>query len=112
MSEWFKGFIDSLERLIEKPPYLIFFFVGAVFVAISLITKYNFDKMWIFFLYSVVGIMWRYAEKDIMNPLVEKLSDKKPEGKRYSSSELWIRAVYHVGNFLLLVGLFYFLSLK
>jgi len=24
MSEWFKGFIDSLERLIEKAPYLIF----------------------------------------------------------------------------------------
>ena len=65
MSEWFKGFIDSLERLIEKPPYLIFFFVGAVFVIISLITKYNFEKMWVFFLYSIGGTMWRYAEKDL-----------------------------------------------
>jgi hypothetical protein len=105
MSTWFKSFIDSLERLIEKPPYLLFFFVGAVFIVVSLISKYNFEKMWVFFLYSVVGIIWRYAEKDIMKPLIEKLSDKKLTDKKYSSSELWIRILYHIGNLVLLIAL-------
>ena len=113
MSEWFKGFIESLERLIEKPPYLIFFFVSAVLVIVSLISKYNFEKMWVFFLYSVVGIMWRYAEKDIMKPLIEKLPDKKSEGKKYSGSELWIwiRIVYHLGNLVLFIALLNYLGL-
>lgn len=102
MSTWMKSFINSLERLIEKPPYLIFFFVGAVFVIISLITKYNFEKMSVFFFYSVVGIIWRYAEKDLVRPLKAK----------YPDSELWIRVIYHIGNFVLLIALFYFLSLK
>lgn len=101
MSEWFKSFIDSLERLIEKPPYLIFFFTGSVFVIISLITKYNFEKMLVFLLYSVGGIIWRYAEKDMVRPLKEK----------YPKSEFWIRAVYHLGNFALFIALLHYLKL-
>ena len=65
-SEWFNNFIDSLERLIEKPPYLIFVFIGAIFLVISLITKFGYEQSWIFLLYSVGGTMWRYAEKILL----------------------------------------------
>jgi hypothetical protein len=97
MSEWFKGFIESLERLIEKPPYLLFVFIGAVLVIISLITKYNLEKTWIFFLYSVGGTIWRYIEKDFQTPL-----------KKY---DLWIRVVYHIGNLILFIVLLNYLGL-
>ncbi len=100
MSEWFKGFIDSLERLIEKPPYLIFVFISAVFMIVSLISKYNFEKMLIFFLYSVGGTMWRYAEKDLVSPL-----------KKHPNSKLWIRIIYHIGNLGLFIALLHYLSL-
>ncbi len=96
MSTWFKSFIDSLERLLEKPPYLIFVFIGAVFVIISLISKHNFEKMWVFFLYSVVGTIWRYIERDFISPL-----------KKYN---LLVRIVYHLGNLGLLIALLYNLN--
>ncbi|MFH1388950.1 MAG: hypothetical protein ABIG86_02950 [Patescibacteria group bacterium] len=99
MSEGFKSFIDSLERLIEKPPYLLFVFIAAVFVIISLITKYNFEKIWIFFLYSVGGTIWRYAEKDLVSPF-----------KKHPSSKLGIRVVYHLGNLGLFIALLHYLN--
>lgn len=96
-TEWFKSFIDSLEKLLEKPPYLVFVFIGAVFVIISLIAKYHFEKMWIFFLYSVGGTIWRYIEKDFTRPL-----------EKY---KLWIRVVYHLGNLVLFIALLHYLAL-
>ena len=84
---------------LEKPPYLIFVFISAVFVTISLVTKYNFEKMWIFFLYSVGGTIWRYAEKDIISPL-----------KKSPTSKVLIRIVYHLGNFGLFIALLHYLN--
>ncbi len=92
---WFDNFISSLERLIEKPPYLIFVFIGSAFLIISLITGSGYDRSWIFLLYSVGGMMWRYAEKDLVRPLRQK----------YSNADFWIRVVYHMGNLALFIGL-------
>jgi len=100
-SEWFNSFIGSLERLIEKPPYLIFVFIGSIFLVISLITKFGYEQSWIFLLYSVGGMIWRYAEKDLVHPLKEK----------YPSSEVWVRSIYHVGNFGLFIALVYCLNI-
>ena len=98
-TEWFNRFVDSLERLIEKPPYLIFVFIGAVFVVISLISQYSFEQTWIFFLYSVGGTIWRYIERDFMRPL-----------DKYANSKLWIITIYHIGNLGLFVALLHYLN--
>ena len=101
MSTWFKSFIDSLERLIEKPPYLIFVFIGAIFLVISLITKFGYEQSWIFLLYSIGGMIWRYAEKDLLHPINEK----------YPGSEVCVRSIYHIGNFGLFIALVHYLNI-
>ena len=99
-TEWFNSFINSLERLLDKPPYLIFVFIGAVFVVISLISRYSFEQTWVFFLYSVVGTVWRYIERDFMR----LLQDKHPDSK------LLVISIYHFGNITLLLVLFHYLN--
>lgn len=86
--EWIKDFIGGLERLVEKPPYLIFVFTGAVFVIIALIFNRNFEQVWTFFLYSVGGAIWRYIERDLIHT--------------YGQWRQWFVFLYHLGN----VGLF------
>lgn len=93
-----KSFIESLERLLEteKPPYLLFFFAGTIFVMISIITKYNFESTWIFLLYSAGGMVWRYFKKDLETPL---------------GNGLRIRTIYHFGNLGLFIALLYYLRM-
>lgn len=98
-TEWFKNFIEGLERIINKPPYLLFVFIGAIFVAISLVTKFGYERSWTFLLYSAGGTMWRYAEKDLVSPL-----------KKYPNSQLWIRIIYHIGNLGLFIALLRYLN--
>lgn len=93
-TEWLNKFVSALERVLDKPPYLIFVFIGAVFVIISLITRYEFQHIWIFFIYAVTGAVWRYIERDFFRPL-----------EKYSKSRLVIISIYHVGNLLLIIGL-------
>jgi hypothetical protein len=64
-SNWIKKFIGDSKDLVEKPPYLFFVFISAIFVLVSLLSQNHFYEIWIFFLYSVVGHIWRYIEKDI-----------------------------------------------
>lgn len=100
-TEWLKSFIDSLERLLDKPPYFIYVFIGAIFVVVSLITRFDSERSWIFLIYAVGGMIWRYAEKDLVRPLKEK----------FKGSEFWIRTVYHLGNFGLFFSLLYYLRI-
>jgi hypothetical protein len=92
---WFDKFILSLEKLIEKPPYLIFVFIGSIFLVISLITKFNYDKSFIFLIYSTGGMVWRYIEKDIMRSL--------------ESKKLLIKIIYHIGNIIIFIILLHYL---
>lgn len=100
MSGWLKSFIESLERLLDKPPYLIFVFIATIFVVISLITRYNFKETWIFFLYSVVGTILRYIERDFLRPL-----------EKYQNSKLVIISIYHLANLGLLFALLKYLNI-
>lgn len=99
-TEWIKNFIVSFERLIEKPPYLIFVFIGTIFVIVSLISQFSYKQTWAFLVYAVCGTIWRYAEKDLTNPLI----------KKYPDSKLWIRAIYHIGNLALLIVFLHYLN--
>jgi len=101
-----KDFTSTLKGVLGKPPYLVFIFVGAVFVVISLISGNYFNRTWIFFLYSVAGLIWRYIEKDIDSGFGKVIKGKK--GKNWS--HLIIIFLYHFGNIiLLLLTLFYLL---
>ena len=90
-TQWFEKFIDNLAKILREPPYLLFIFIGGVFVVITLILQKNFEPVWTFFLYSVGGTIWRYAEKDIQG--IDK------SNKKFNSI---LRIIYHIGN----VGLF------
>lgn len=92
-------FIDNLAKLLKEPPYLIFIFIGSIFVVVSLIFQRNLDHAWIFFLYSVAGTMWRYAERDFRTESSEKTVKLFKKDVRY---KLIVYVVYHIGN----IGLF------
>lgn len=106
-TEWLKSFIGSLERLLDKPPYLIFVFIGAVFVVISMITKYSFEQIWLFFLYSTGGTIWRYIERDFIRYI-----EKHHIGhNNYIYFRLAIISIYHIGNLVLFLALLHYLKL-
>ena len=81
----FEKFIDNLKNILKEPPYLIFLFVGAVFVSISILSNRYFEQVWLFFLYSIIGMIWRYGEKDIYKNV---FTTKKQKG--YKESYKWI----------------------
>ena len=93
--------IKELRKVLEYPPYLIFVFIGAVFVFGSLVWENNFSQVWAFFLYAALGSIWRYIEKDIYKNIFTE--ERYP---KLSKTVLW---VYHLGNLALFGGLFYYL---
>jgi hypothetical protein len=96
----FEGkFMEELRKILEYPPYLIFVFVSAIFVCITLIKGNYFEQIWIFFLYSVIGSIWRYIEKDIMRNVLK-------EGQ----VKTWL-VIYHIGNFFLFFALLFYLKI-
>jgi len=110
--------IKELRKILEYPPYLIFVFISAVFVITTLITKNNFDPVWIFFLYSVGGAMWRYIERDFLRKYREKSKgenekdfeyQKKEEAKKRKSEGIIF--IYHLGNIGLFIALLCYLRL-
>lgn len=98
-TKWLEDFINTLERLLDKPPYLLFVFISSVFVIITLLTHINFEQTWAFFIYSAVGTVWRYMERDFIRPM-----DKLKFGNTL------LRIIYHIGNLGLLTGLIYYLN--
>jgi len=106
MSNWISNFIYNLKEILGKPPYLIFVFISAVFVVVSMIWNRNFSQVWIFFLYSIVGAVWRYIEKDVDSGISKIIKEDKAK-----ISHLIIISIYHVGNIILLVVLIRYLYL-
>ena len=58
-----------------------------------------FEQTWTFFLYCVIGTIWRYIEKDFLG-----------DWNNYFKPEFGIRIVYHTGNIILLGALLYYLN--
>lgn len=92
--QWLKSFIDNLADLLEEPPYLIFLFISAVFVFVSILSNRYFEQVWLFFLYSIIGTIWRYVEKDVHKNVF-----------RIDKQRAIVISVYHLGN----IALFLFL---
>ena len=92
-------YVDKLSGLLKEPPYLLFVFIGAVFVFISLVLQESFEQTWTFFLYSAGGTMWRYVERDVRHNVL------KTENSRKTSI-----VIYHIGNIGLFFTLIYYLG--
>jgi|GEM_PF-6387316 len=107
MTIWLEKFIVLLEKLILYPPYLIFIFVGAPILMISLIMKSWTEPIGIFFLYSAAGSVWRYIEKDLDHGIGKVL---KEEGRSRDISHLIVISIYHIGNLGLFLALLYYLK--
>lgn len=104
-TKYLDKFTQNLKEVLDKPPYLVFVFVGAVFMIISLLSKNYFDQIWIFFLYSAMGAVWRYIEKDLIGNTFTEGFKTKENFKRF------IILVYHIGNIALLIALLHYLKL-
>lgn len=94
-------FIDNLAKLLNEPPYHIFVFIGGIFVLVTLISKWNFEPIWTFFIYAVAGTIWRYAERDILG--VSR--DSKNQTLKFMSL-----GIYHIGNIALFLFLLSYLN--
>ena len=99
--------IKEARKLLEYPPYLIFVFIGLIFVFVSLIWDNNFYQVWIFLLYAVFGSIWRYIEKDMMSGIQKLIKEEK----NMNIANLSVISIYHIGNLVLLFALFKFLKL-
>lgn len=99
MTEFIKRFMDNLKEILDKPPYLIFVFVGSVFLAISIATQNDVAQSLVFFLYATSGAVWRHATKDLRGRLREAYPQK------FIQIELWGVGIYQFVNLALVVWL-------
>lgn len=90
---WFEKFIDQLAKLLKEPPYLLFVFISAILVIISIISQRFFDQTWTFFLYSIGGTIWRYIERDFLSTFEKKYN--------FVHARLIVISIYHIGNLIL-----------
>lgn len=91
-SNWLKGFMDHLRGLIKDPPYLAFFFVSTILLIVSLFRSEYFKIFLSIFLYSIFGVIWRHAVKDIRGMLKEAYPNNFPK------KNLWFTLGYHLIN--------------
>lgn len=96
----FMEFMKHLKDLIEKPPYLMSYFVNSVLLMISLIWKEKyFGLFFVLLVYSMIGVVWRHATKDLRGRLKEKYPN------RFKTIDLWLTGVYQMINIALVVCL-------
>lgn len=98
--QWLEKFIDNLAKLLREPPYLIFLFISAVLVFVSILSNRYFEQVWLFFLYSTVGTIWRYIEKDVYKNVFTTDRQKAV-----------VISIYHLGNIILFFFLLCYLNL-
>lgn len=98
--QWLEKFIDNLSNLLKEPPYLIFLFIGAVLVLVSILSNRYFEQSWLFFLYSIIGTIWRYIEKDVKKNVFT--TDRQ---------KVVVISIYHLGNIALFLFLLNYLNL-
>lgn len=111
MHNWMEKFIESLKGILDKPPYLIITFVSSVLIIVSISVNRYFDQIFAIFLYSIIGTVWRYIEKDLdagINKFIYKNDER--ESKRNPTANLIIIVIYHFVNILLLIALILYLG--
>ena len=102
-STWFKSFIDHLRALIKEPPYVQIFFISPIlfiFSAFQISLRIIFIKI---LLYSIFGIIWRHAIKDIRGRIGKVYPDN------FLKINLWLTASYQIINLIAFVILISFI---
>ena len=93
-------FMKHLKDVIKEPPYLMFYFVSSVFLIISLIWQEKYFCIFLILLiYSMIGVVWRHAIKDVRGRLKEKYPNK------FSTINLWLTGIYQLVNITLVIFL-------
>jgi len=99
-------FMKHLKDLIKEPPYLMFYFVSSVFLIISLIFREDYFWLFLTFLiYSMVGVVWRHAMKDLRGILKQRYSDKSYKPDKFNKINLWLTSIYQLVNLVLIIFL-------
>lgn len=89
-TNFFNKYMEHLEKLIKGPPYLMFFFVSAVLLMISLIYRENYFRFFfILLIYSMTGVMLRHATNDL------RVIFKK--------NNSWLTGIYQLFNLVLII---------
>ena len=93
-------FMNHLKDLIKEPPYLMFYFISSTFLIISLVWQEKYFGIFLILLiYSVIGVVWRHAIKDLRGRLKEKYSNK------LNTINLWLTGTYQLVNIILIIFL-------
>jgi len=99
-TDLFKSFMDHLRGLVNEPPYKIFIFISPILLVITLIWQKYFVLFFIFFLYSVFGLVWRHAVKDFRGRI-----EKVYENKEFNKINLLLTGIYQLVNIALVIVL-------
>ena len=91
-SNWLKEFMDHLRGLVKDPPSLAIFFVSTILLIVNSFRPIYFNTFLAIFLYSIFGVIWRHAVKDIRGML------EKAYPNNFSKKNLWLTLVYHFIN--------------
>jgi flagellar biosynthesis protein FlhB len=104
-SNWLKAFMDHLRDLLKGPPYLVFFFASTVIIIFNLFRPIHFYTFLAIFLYSIFGVVWRHAVKDIRGRFKELYPNN------YLKKEFWFTSAYQIIN-LIAVGALIFVIVR
>lgn len=99
MTKWFETLIVLLRGLINEAPYKIFIFISPVLLIITLAWGKYFKLFFVFFLYSIVGIIFRHAVKDLRGRI------KEVNPNNFNKKNLWLTSIYQIVNMGLVVAL-------
>ena len=97
--------MDHLRDLINEPPYLVLFFVSTLLLIVSLLFPIHIYTFLAVFLYSVFGLVWRHAVKDIRGKIKGACPDK------FSKIDFWLTLTYQLIN-LITVGVLIFVIVR
>lgn len=98
-SDWLKTFMDHLRDLITGPPYLVFFFVSTILLIISLFRSEYLYTILAVFLYSIFGVVWRHAVKDIRGWIENVYKDN------FQKKNFGLTVIYQLVNLIAVVVL-------
>lgn len=99
--EFFRVFMDHLRGLVKESPYIIFIYISPILLIITLIWWHEYIKFFfIFFLYSIFGIIWRHFIKDIRGRIKESYPIEI-----FTKINLWLTGIYQIVNILVVITL-------
>lgn len=104
MDKIFEILNKVLTDIDQRPHFIAFFSVSSIFVLTALVFQNYFTQVFGVFIFSISGMMWRFALKDLRTPA------KEIGGAKYKNYvEFFARLIYHEGNLILLYLLLKFL---